>query len=139
MKKVFYYLKNYTENGSHPYACVCVIKSNDGIISRGISICSKKDNFSKRIGRNKAFGFAMRGLKNENVQIVKYSKSAKKVIDAILARDFKLLIKNNQETPDIHQYLQSSTLEIPNHEKCIKGAPEGYISLTNFEKDLIES
>lgn len=68
MHKSFYYLRKYSaaDDNLHPFACVCILKSDDGKISRGISICSPKDVFSKRIGRSKAFGYALKGMK-ENV------------------------------------------------------------------------
>lgn len=44
----YYYLRN---EGKHPYGCVAITDNGDGTIKRGVSICSKKDNFNKPYSR----------------------------------------------------------------------------------------
>lgn len=48
----FYYAREKRGSGSHPIACVCIIRDKDGKMWRGVSICSKKDGFVKATARN---------------------------------------------------------------------------------------
>jgi len=52
----FYYLGNVT---------VCLLRSNDKVVSRGVSVCSELDKFVKNVGRAKALGRAIRALENK--------------------------------------------------------------------------
>lgn len=45
---LYYYLR---DEGKHPYGCVAITDNGDGTIKRGVSICSKKDNFCKPYAR----------------------------------------------------------------------------------------
>lgn len=55
----YYYIRNSKANcpGNHALACICMVKNKtDGIISRGISICSTKEKFfNKQTARGIAF------------------------------------------------------------------------------------
>ena len=138
MKKAFYYLRYVTpRNEIHPYGCVCVAKSDEGIISRGIAICSPDDHFSKEIGRAKALGYATRALNEKNVQIEKRSKIAGRIIDNVVGApvfpgvdSIKGQLKG--------KYLQSSTLLIPNSSDCA-AVPSCFIPLTSLERKLLEN
>lgn len=48
-------------NKGKPIGCVCLVKNDNGTYNRGISICSKKDRFEKRIARQIAFSRATCG------------------------------------------------------------------------------
>ncbi len=50
---IFYYVRN--KNGQ-PFACVAIADNGEGQYCRGVSICSGGDQFSKKVGRNLAFG-----------------------------------------------------------------------------------
>ena len=137
MKKAFYYLRCLTTKGEvHPYACVCVAEEN-GVISRGIAVCSPADHFSKEIGRAKALGYAIRALNpTKNIQIEKRSKIAGRIIDNILGApvfpgvdSIKGQLKG--------KYLQSSTICNSNSPDCA-AVPDCFISLTSLEKKLLE-
>ncbi|MFA6889898.1 MAG: hypothetical protein WCQ80_02620 [Bacilli bacterium] len=57
---MYYYLRmqQFDHRGNIcaiPYGTVAIRKNEDGTINRGISLCSKKDNFSRSIGRRKAY------------------------------------------------------------------------------------
>jgi len=137
MKKVFYYLRYATQMGTYPYACICVAQSDDGIIARGIAVCSPGDHFSKEIGRNKAFGYAKRALNPEkNVQIEKRSKIAGRIIDNILGAPIFPAVDSIKGQLK-GKYLQSSTISNPNDPACA-GVPNSFIPLTGFEKKLLE-
>lgn len=136
MKKSFYYLRKLTGEGTHPYACVCVAQSDDGIIARGIAVCSPHDHFSKEIGRNKALGYATRALKPTNVQIEKRSNVAGQIVDNILTvKIFPAVDTISGKKKG--KYLQSSTLVNPTATE-VAGVPNSFIPLTNFEKKLLE-
>lgn len=61
--KIFYY---YLRNDTHPYACICLIHDPKTMkFHRGTSICSKKDPFVKKTGRDKAMGRALEAMINE--------------------------------------------------------------------------
>lgn len=51
MEHKFYYLRAIGY-GRHPVITVCLVKNGDGIISRGVAICSVDDNFIKKKGRD---------------------------------------------------------------------------------------
>lgn len=53
---VFYYYLRDEKN--HPYGCVAIQESVDGKINRGVSLCSKRDNFDRKHAR----GLALRRL-----------------------------------------------------------------------------
>lgn len=134
MKKAFYYLRKLTGEGIHPYACVCVAQNDDGIIARGVAVCSPFDHFSKEIGRNKALGYAIKALKS-NVQIIKRSNVAGQIIDNILT--FKMFpAVDSIVGKKKGKYLQSSTLVNPFDDI---GATNPFIPLTEFEKKLLEN
>ena len=42
--------------GGRPYATVAIEINEDGTVNRGVSICSAKDAFVKKVGVNKAIG-----------------------------------------------------------------------------------
>ena len=43
---------------------VCLLRDNDGVTARGLSICSPRDQFVKKTGRAKALGRALQALHN---------------------------------------------------------------------------
>lgn len=59
VREKIYYLRNSLKT---PQATVCVLKSSDGRVSRGLSLCSYCDVASKAEGRNKARGRAVKAL-----------------------------------------------------------------------------
>jgi len=48
MKLFYYYLR---DKNRHPFGCVCIGIDNELKYTRGISLCSTKDQFVKRIAR----------------------------------------------------------------------------------------
>ena len=58
MEEYYYYLR---DEQKRPIVTVCLIKHN-GIINRGVAICSKQDNPVKKIGRNVSYGRAYRAF-----------------------------------------------------------------------------
>ena len=135
MQKAFYYLRNWSAEGSHPYACVCLLKAENGKIARGISVCSPNDHFTKQIGRNKAYGYALKAM-NSNEDVRKRLPISRKINMEI----FYMVGKNgcypNKSAPihfDNRHYAQSSVLENPGSETN----PE--IPLTDFEKSLLDN
>ena len=138
MKKVFYYLRCLTPQGDvHPYACVCVAQSDEGVIARGISVCSPSDHFSKEIGRAKALGYAIRALNGKNVQVVKRSNIAGCIIDNILGAPIFPNVSTIRGKKN-GKYIQSSTLLNPN-DTAVGAASLTFIPLTTFEKKLLEN
>lgn len=82
MKKWFYYFR---DDDNMPLVTVCIIKTEEGQIARGISICSPNDNFSKKdfeeqtgniviggrtIAYNRANGAIMNGF--DSCPIIRY-------------------------------------------------------------------
>lgn len=45
---LYYYLR---DENNHPYGCVAIQESVNGKINRGVSLCSKCDNFDKKRAR----------------------------------------------------------------------------------------
>ena len=71
LREKFYYLR---DSHGHPRTTVCLLVSPDGVISRGISLCSYFDPVRKAEGRNKARGRAVQALsRNENTKPVNKS------------------------------------------------------------------
>ena len=136
MQKAFYYLRSLSEMGRiHPYACVCVVKSSTGKIARGVAVCSPNDHFTKQIGRNKAYGYALKAL-NNNEEVKKHLSFAGQINREI----FHMVGKNGIQIPDSRkeimnsrEYAQSSVLENPG---CNEVHPD--IPLTEFEKSLLD-
>lgn len=56
MEIFFYYLR---DEGNHPYGCVAIQETSDGMVNRGVSICSKRDRFDRQHAR----GLALMRLK----------------------------------------------------------------------------
>ena len=72
-KVIFYYIRDYQKR---PVITVCLIRFN-GIWSRGVAICSDKDQPVKKEGRMKAFGRAQKATCNQNtVDPVRTPKSS---------------------------------------------------------------
>lgn len=75
-----YFIRHSIENdnGKHPFACVCLkgFKNEDGkwSFARGVSICSPKDDFKKKLGFMKASGVLSDG--NEKTSVIRSSKLA---------------------------------------------------------------
>jgi hypothetical protein len=55
-KRYFYYLR---DDNNKPIVTVCLIKTGD-IVTKGIAICSERDNPVKKVGRNIAAGRAVK-------------------------------------------------------------------------------
>lgn len=130
MQKAFYYLRQErkNDNGLHPYACICVVKNEDGDIARGISVCSPNDHFSKEIARNKAFGYATKAIKS-HVSQYKHSKNASKIIDAIRHGEDKF------EKPVMPEDVYPQYLLLNSNNEQV----EFYLPLSDFEKSILEN
>jgi hypothetical protein len=50
---IFYYIR---DKNNQPIACVAIADNGEGQYSRGISICSPRDQFDRSSARKKAFG-----------------------------------------------------------------------------------
>jgi len=59
----YYYIDNNAAGEDYTRRCitVCLIKQHERV-SRGIAICSEKENFNTKRGRDKAFGRARKAL-----------------------------------------------------------------------------
>lgn len=70
----FYYLREKKEgDGSrkgHPFGCVAFKRDQDGTVSRGVSICSRRDSFNFK----KARGLALQRLMRPLTKNVKFSE-----------------------------------------------------------------
>lgn len=60
MEDYYYYIKDIN---AKKIATVCLLAENGEIVSRGLSICSELDQFSKKLGRTIAHGRALKGYK----------------------------------------------------------------------------
>ena len=127
MKQVYYYLrypKNvYKDGGRHPYGCVCLLKNDNGDVARGISVCSERDDFSKKIGRNKAYGYAVKALTSKK-SIRKHSAFACWIAETVESRDTRDVM--------FPTYPQSAILLIGNKEVANSDTV-----LSEFEKSLL--
>ena len=65
---VFYYEKD--EKGI-PYACIAITAVDDEAIHRGISLCSSKDNFSRKEARRRAYKRLRVAMQGETVEDVR--------------------------------------------------------------------
>lgn len=52
--------------GGRPYATVAIEINEDGTVNRGVSICSAKDGFIKKVGTQKAVGRLMSAKKAQS-------------------------------------------------------------------------
>ena len=62
----FYYIKDKVEKETdtpHPRITVCIGKNKEGIICKGIAICSLRDNPEKQVGRTLALNNVRRAFK----------------------------------------------------------------------------
>lgn len=59
----FYYVRNKL---NQPIACVAISELDDRKIARGVSICSKKDRFSKTVARKIAAHRLSQAIQNES-------------------------------------------------------------------------
>lgn len=70
-KICYYYMRTLEKK---PVATVCIVQK-DGLFSKGVAVCSLKENFSKVEGRNKARKRAMKALfTRENSENIKRSE-----------------------------------------------------------------
>lgn len=60
MKKWTYYLR---DEANRPRVTIVLVRTFDGVYSRGVSLCSLKDNPNKAIGRDMADGRACKAAK----------------------------------------------------------------------------
>lgn len=59
-------MKGDVKVGGTPYATVALEINDDGTVNRGVSICSAKDSFVKKVGTQKAIGRMMSAKKAKN-------------------------------------------------------------------------
>lgn len=59
MKRVIYYQR---DKQNHPRVTVCLMKNDEGIISRGLALCSLKENPNKKRGTDIAVGKALQAF-----------------------------------------------------------------------------
>ena len=106
MKTVYYYLSGYgpaDSEGKHqrfPVITVCLVQDDNGIVSRGIAICSAYDQFKKSTGRKIALARALvatRQQKNYHPVRNVYASRGHNVIASALAR----LMSYNRENIDL--------------------------------------
>jgi hypothetical protein len=62
--KDLYYYGSIPVTGHRRTTCV-LLNGENGIVARGISMCSPRDQFNKRVGRAKALGNAMRAIEHK--------------------------------------------------------------------------
>ena len=62
----------YVRQGHIPVGCVAISLNDDGTIDRGVSYCSRKDNFSKKKGRNLALARLAIARKGIDVKFGEY-------------------------------------------------------------------
>ena len=87
LKEKFYYLRDCH---GHPRTTVCLLVSPDGVISRGLSLCSYGDFVRKKEGRNKARGRAVQAIvKNESSKPVNLSIDSVTILNETASLDRK--------------------------------------------------
>lgn len=69
------------ENAVVPYGCVCIGKNDDRVLCRGVSLCSPKDQFSKKEARKKAYARFLRAAgtatSSGKIQDIRWSNKLK--------------------------------------------------------------
>lgn len=119
MKEHFYYLtKKDLGEESNKKITVCLIlgDKNDGkfenhIFSRGVAICSEKDNFSKKIGRKIAQGRAWKACQKGNLRkirrpevkkelpnVFEYKSTVRPKLEQLILKEVMLLQKLVKES-----------------------------------------
>lgn len=63
----FYYLRSNYRSENEPFITCCFLFSELGEYSRGISICSRNEPFSKKEGRKKAKGKAVLAMRKKMI------------------------------------------------------------------------
>lgn len=102
--------------GNHPIACVCIIRDENGDMWRGVSICSRKDNFVKATARKIARRNAefLRSLNKETgaVKILGRigSESLRRAVKKLKEKNCRL---TNSERTDRFYEKASAVSEIP--------------------------
>lgn len=66
-----YYLRD-PQQKHLPVGCVAICENSDGTINRGVSLCSYRDNFSKRRARNLATARLSLACKGMDIRFGKY-------------------------------------------------------------------
>ena len=103
LKEKFYYLK---DSRGYPRTTVCLLVSPDGIISRGVSLCSYGDSVRKKEGRNKARGRA--------VQALTRNESTKPIVDSVDAMEILSDVAASSGVPDLHDCFHYLSEVTPN-------------------------
>jgi len=96
----YYYLRHKETN--HPVVTVCLIQTNQ-YLSRGVAICSPKDQFNKEVGRKKARGRAIkaiRALKTDYFGIIIRLEAMRQV----WACDYPLFVSKSEFNPDLTDF-----------------------------------
>lgn len=144
--KAFYYLRydDEEDGGTHPYACVCLVKTNDGDIARGVAVCSSQDQFSKRKARNISYGYAVKALSCDkgNAQCERRGDYADSVTLEIASRDNKFCDDDIVFNGTYPQYSLLAVKGIPLSEHMIE-ISDGIdhtpsIPMTSFERSVLE-
>jgi len=123
LKEKFYYLRDCH---GHPRTTVCLLVSPDGVISRGLSLCSYGDFVRKKEGRNKARGRAVQAIvKNESSKPVSLS------IDSVTILNETASLHNIPDLLDCFHYLSEIAPNLLDFELEIledRKNPTGYVS-----------
>lgn len=112
MIKYYYVRDKYQYN--KPVITVCLLKNNEGIVSRGISVCSIRDNPSKKTGRGISLSRARKanGTKsNHDKPLVRFNQGSEIIFEVE-----RLLTLNKMSLNEI-DYLYSYDATLGEFEK----------------------
>lgn len=127
---IVYYVR---DNRKQPFATVAIMKDSDGKWCRGVSICSDKDSFIKRVGRQIAIDRCLKAYHSHTDDIIKeynhinpvFNGSSINVIDYI------------NETY-INKYTSIENLNIEDYKNRKIEYKSAYnVVLTDYEKRII--
>lgn len=89
MSERYYYLRKNGTDGKRGemFGAVVVTMNDDGTVNRGVSVCSPKDRFNKKIAVNIALGRLRKAIETQsNIPMGTYRGKTEKIINRVYGK-----------------------------------------------------
>lgn len=98
----YYYIRDREKK---PRVTICLLETKEGVVAKGVSICSILDNPSKRVGRDIAFGRATQAvMKGNSLKDRIQSPKVKTALDLIDPVEYTRLYLKKEWNPELTEF-----------------------------------